>query len=96
MGDSGANLLFLYHPFSVLSVLWDLCSIRDLTERTDFQVALENQQCKSFGNRWFASGKPTWPSVLLSCRVTAEMDVLLHEIADKQAWLKGWKWVYGI
>lgn len=28
-------------------------------------------------------GKFTWPSVLLSCRVTGEVDVLLHGIADK-------------
>lgn len=33
----------------------------------------ETQQCKSFGKSWPSLGKPTWPSVLLSCRVTGEV-----------------------
>lgn len=80
MGDFGANL-FLCHLFSVSSVLQGLCS--GLPERTHIQVPMETQQCKSFGNLWPSLRKPTWPSVLLSCRVTGEVDILLHGIADK-------------
>lgn len=96
MGDFGANLLFLCHPFSVLSVLQGLCGLRGLPERTDIQVPMETQQCKSFGNSWPSLGKPTRPSVQLSCRVTGDVDILLRGTEDKQAWLKGWKWEYGV
>lgn len=47
MGDLEANL-FLCHLFSVSSVLQSLCS--GLPERTDIQVPMETQQCKSTGN----------------------------------------------
>lgn len=77
IGDFGANLLFLCHPFSVSSVLQGLCSIRGLPERTDIQEisAPRNStvQILCTVESWPSLGKPTWPSVLLSCRVTGEV-----------------------
>lgn len=85
MGDFGANFLFLCHHFSVSSVLQSLCSVRKDTEVSwkDRYSSVHRNSTVQIHGKLMIFIRKAWPSVLLSCRVTGEVDILLHGIADK-------------
>lgn len=85
IGDFGANLLFLCHPFSVSSVLQGLCSIRGLPERTDIQEisAPRNSTVQILWKVMAFIRKAHLALCTTELQSYWRGDILLHGIADK-------------